>query len=52
MGFGMINSPATFSFVIIIILSLTWKTVLAFLDDVLVMGMSFEGHLKNPPENF
>ena len=26
---------------------LTWKTVLAFLDDILVMGKTFEDHLFN-----
>ena len=48
MGFGMTNSPATFSRVINLVLrGLTWKTVLAFLDDILVMGMNFEDHLSN-----
>ena len=48
MGFGMTNSPATFSRVINLVLRcLTWKTVLAFLDDILVMGMKFEDHLRN-----
>ena len=53
MGFGMTNSPATFSRVINLILrGLNWKTVLAFLDDILVMGMKFEDHLKNLAEAF
>ena len=48
MGFGMSNSPATFSRVINLVLrGLTWKTVLVFLDDILVMGMNFEDHLSN-----
>ena len=48
MGFGMTNSPATFSRVINLVLrGLTWKLVLAFLDDILVMGMNFEDHLSN-----
>ena len=48
MEFGMTNSPATFSRVINLVLRvLTWKTVLAFLDDILVMGMNFEDHLCN-----
>lgn len=53
MGFGMTNSPATFSRVISLVLrGLTWKTMLAFLDDILVMGMNFEDHLKNLAEAF
>jgi len=39
MGFGLTNAPATFSRVVSLVLrGLTWKTVLAFLDDILVMG--------------
>ena len=39
MGFGMTNSPATFSRVINLILrGLNSKTVLAFLNDILVMA--------------
>ena len=53
MGFGMTNSPATFSRVINLILrGLTWKTALAFLDDILVMGMDFDNHLQNLAETF
>jgi hypothetical protein len=26
---------------------LNWKVVLAFLDDILVLGKDFEGHLAN-----
>lgn len=28
-------------------MGLTWNTVLAFLDDILVLGASFEEHLQN-----
>ena len=48
MGFGMTNSPATFSRVVDLVLrGLTWKTVLAFLDDILVMGKTIDEHLQN-----
>ena len=48
MGFGLTNAPATFSRVVNLILKgLTWKVVLAFLDDILVMGKTFDDHLKN-----
>ena len=36
----------------LILRGLTWKTVLAFLDDILIMGMSFENHLKDLEEAF
>ena len=48
MPFGLCNAPATFSRVINLILSgLNWETVLAFLDDICVLGRSFEDHLHN-----
>ena len=48
MGFGLCGAPATFSRAMNLILrGLTWKTVLAFLDDILVLGTSFSDHLKN-----
>jgi len=31
---------------------LTWKTVLAFIDDILVIGKTFEQHLCNLAEAF
>ena len=48
MGFGLTNAPATFSRVVSFLLKgLTWKTVLAFLDDILVLGKTFEEHVDN-----
>ncbi|MCU7901933.1 MAG: DDE-type integrase/transposase/recombinase [Candidatus Thiodiazotropha sp. (ex Lucinoma aequizonata)] len=48
MGFGLCNAPATFARVINLVLrGLNWKTVLAFLDDILVMGRDFDDHLLN-----
>jgi hypothetical protein len=45
MSFGLTNAPSTFSRVMNLILrGSNWKTVLAFLDDVLVLGQSFEQH--------
>ncbi len=42
----MCNAPATFSRVMNLVLhGLTWNAVLAFLDDILAMGKSFEDHL-------
>ncbi|MCG7869179.1 MAG: reverse transcriptase family protein, partial [Candidatus Thiodiazotropha taylori] len=48
MGFGLCNAPATYARVMNLVLrGLNWKTVLAFLDDVLIMGKTFDGHLAN-----
>ena len=48
MAFGLCNSPATYTRVINLVLrGLNWKVVLAFLDDILVLGKDFEGHLAN-----
>jgi hypothetical protein len=34
----------------LVLRGLTWNTVLAFLNDVLVLGKSFDDHLKNLEE--
>ena len=48
MAFGLCNSPATYARVINLVLrGLIWKVVMAFLDDILVLGRDFEGHLAN-----
>ena len=48
MDFGLCNSPATYTRVINLVLrGLNWKVVVAFLDDILVLGKDFEGHLAN-----
>ena len=48
MPFGLCNSPATYSRAISLVLrGLTWKSVLSFLDDICVLGKSFDEHLKN-----
>jgi hypothetical protein len=48
MPFGLCNAPATFQRVIQFILrGLTWKNVLAYLDDVIILGEDFEGHLES-----
>ncbi|VDI46659.1 Hypothetical predicted protein [Mytilus galloprovincialis] len=47
--FGLCNSPATFSRVIQLVLKgLTWRECLAYLDDVIVLGHSFDDHLTYP----
>ena len=48
MSFGLTNAPATFQRAMNLILKgLTWSCVLAYLDDVMVLGKSFEDHLVN-----
>ena len=48
MGFGLCNAPATFARAINLVLHLlNWKIVLAFLDDVLVLGKTEQEHLDN-----
>jgi len=48
MGFGLCNAPATYARVMNLVLrGLNWKPVLVFLDDILVMGKTFEEHLSN-----
>ena len=48
MPFGLCNSPATYSRAMGKILNgLTWKTVLAFLDDICVLAKSVEDHFQN-----
>jgi hypothetical protein len=51
MSFGLCNAPSTFQRVMNLVLrGLTWNTVLAFLDDILVLGKNFDDHLKNLEE--
>ena len=48
MGFGLCGAPATYARVMNLVMrGLNWKTVLAFLDDVLILGKTFEDHLSN-----
>lgn len=53
MPFGLCNAPATFERLMEIVLrGLTWKTCLVYLDDVMVMGKTFDEHLDNLREVF
>ena len=47
MGFGFKNAPAFFQRVMELVLrGLTWKEVLVYLDDVVIVGDSFDHHLQ------
>ena len=53
MAFGLCNSPATYARIMNLVMrGLTWKTILAFLDDIVVLGKSFRDHLENLREAF
>ena len=48
MGFGLCNAPGTFMRAMHLVLQgLTWQEVLAYLDDVIVTGKTFDLHLIN-----
>ena len=48
MPFGLCNAPETFSRSISLVLrGLSWKRVIAFLDDVVVLGRDFDSHMVN-----
>ena len=48
MPFGLCNAPATFSRAISLVLhGMSWTKVIAFLDDIMVLGKSFEEHYAN-----
>ncbi|KAI5725816.1 hypothetical protein M8J77_020471 [Diaphorina citri] len=46
--FGLCNSPATFERLMDCVLrGLTWKTCLVYLDDIIVIGKTFQEHVEN-----
>ena len=48
MPFGLYNAPAPFSRSISLVLrGLSWKNVIPFLDDVVVLGRDFDNHMVN-----
>ena len=45
---GLCNGPATFQHLMDTVLSgLHWSTCLVYLDDVIILGRTFEAHLHN-----
>ena len=48
MPFGLTNAPATFQRLMdSVFAGLKWKTLLVYMDDVLVYSKTFEDHLTN-----
>ena len=46
--FGLCNGPATYQRLMDLVLTgLQWSSCLVYLDDVIVMGLSFQEHLQN-----
>lgn len=53
MPFGLCNAPATFQRYMDVILSgLKWKSILVYLDDIIVFSPTFEEHLKDLEDLF
>jgi hypothetical protein len=53
MPFKVCNAPATFERLIEMVLrGMSWKTCLAYLDNVIVIGRTFDDHLRNLMEVF
>ena len=48
---GLCNAPATFSRAVSLVLrEISWKSVIAFLDDVVILRRDFDSHLRNLSE--
>ena len=48
MPFGLVNAPSTFARAMSLVMAgLTWSVILAYLDDICVLGRSTKEHLEN-----
>jgi len=53
LSFGLANSPSIFQRLMTMVLAgLHWDICLVYIDDIIVMGRSFEEHLKNVAQVF
>ena len=48
MPFGLCNAPAVFQRLMDLVLSgIQWERCLVYIDDIVIMGKTFERHLQN-----
>ena len=47
MPFGICNAPATFQWFNMVLLGLQWSSCIVYIDDIIVVGRSFDEHLRN-----
>ena len=53
MAMGLCNAPATFQRAMqLVFRGMTWREILSYLDDLNVIGKSFEDHLSNLRRSF
>ena len=53
MPFGLCNAPATFERLMeFVLVHMPWETCLVYLDDIIVLGKSFDEHLDNLTQVF
>ena len=53
MPFGLCNAPATFQWPMDMVLAgMQWESCLVYLDDVIIVGKTFQDHLRNLREVF
>jgi len=53
MPFGLCNGPATFQRLMnLLLVGIQWSSCLVYLDDVMILGKSFEDHLKHLAQVF
>ena len=46
MPFGLCNAPATFQWLMdSVIVGLQWSTCLVYIDDIIIMGKTFNDHM-------
>ena len=53
MPFGLCNGPATFQRLMdLLLVGIQWNSCLVYLDDIIVLGKTFEDHLKHLAQVF